>query len=151
MASLTQWKWVWTRSGRWWRTGKPGMLQSMGSQRVGHDWATEQQQCEVVAFPDGSAVKNPPAMQETWIWFLGQEDPLEEGMAIHSSILAWRIPWTEEPDWLQSIESQRVGHDWSDWACTRSMLGGQQRILNISKFSPWPRGDYSLMRKININ
>ena len=44
MASLTQWTWVWANSGRWWRTGKPGMLQSMGSQRVGHDWATEQQQ-----------------------------------------------------------------------------------------------------------
>ena len=44
MASLTQWTWVWASSGRWWRTGKPGMLQSMGLQRVGHDWATEQQQ-----------------------------------------------------------------------------------------------------------
>ena len=44
MASLTQWTWVWVNSGRWWRTGKPGMLQSMGSQRVGHDWVTEQQQ-----------------------------------------------------------------------------------------------------------
>ena len=42
---------------------------------------------------------------------LGQEDPLEEGMATHSNILAWRIPWTEEPDWLQSTGSQRVGHD----------------------------------------
>ena len=46
MASLTQWTWVWTNSGRWWRTGKPGVLQSMGSQRVGHGWATEQQQCD---------------------------------------------------------------------------------------------------------
>ena len=49
-------------------------------------------------FPVGSAVKNPPAMQEpqeTWVQFLGQEDPLEEGMASHSSILAWRIPWTD--------------------------------------------------------
>ena len=46
MASPTQWTWVWTNSGRWWRTGKPGVLQSMGSQRVGHGWATEQQQCD---------------------------------------------------------------------------------------------------------
>ena len=46
MASLTQWTWVWASSGRWWRTGKPGMLQSMGSQRVRHDWATEQQRTE---------------------------------------------------------------------------------------------------------
>ena len=51
-------------------------------------------------------------MQETWVGSLGWEDPLEEGMANHSSILAWRITWTEEPSGLQSIGSQRVGHDW---------------------------------------
>ena len=56
-------------------------------------------------------VKNPPAMQETWVKFLGWENPLEEGVATHSSILVWRIPWTEEPNGLQSIGSQRVGHD----------------------------------------
>ena len=55
-------------------------------------------------------VKNLPAMRETWAQSLGWEDPLEEGMATHSSILAWRIPWTEEPDGLQSMESQRVRH-----------------------------------------
>ena len=53
-------------------------------------------------------VKNPPTMQETWVRSLGQEDPLEESMASHSSILAWRIPWTEEPSGLQSLRSQRV-------------------------------------------
>ena len=61
-------------------------------------------------------VKNPPAMQETQemrVRSLGQEDPLEEGMATHSSILAWRIPWTEVPGGLQSMGSQRVGHDWA--------------------------------------
>ena len=58
-------------------------------------------------------VKNPPAVRETWVLSLGQQDPLEKGMAIHSSILAWRIPWTEEPSGLQSMGSQRVGHDWS--------------------------------------
>ena len=51
-------------------------------------------------------------MQETWVQSLGQEDPLERGMATHSSILAWNIPWTEEPGGLQSMGSQRVGHDW---------------------------------------
>ena len=56
-------------------------------------------------------VKNLPAMQETQVQSLGWEDPLEKGMAIHSSILAWRIPWAEEPGGLQSIGSQRVGHD----------------------------------------
>ena len=53
-------------------------------------------------------VKNPPAMRETWVRSLGWEDPLEEGMATHSSILAWRIPWTEEPGGLQSVGLQRV-------------------------------------------
>ena len=55
-------------------------------------------------------VKNPPAMQETWVQSLGQEDSLEEVMATLSSIVAWRIPWTEEPGGLQSIGLQRVGH-----------------------------------------
>ena len=52
-------------------------------------------------------------MQETWVWSLGREDPLEKEMATHSSILAWRIPWMEEPGGLQSMGSQRVGHDWA--------------------------------------
>ena len=56
-------------------------------------------------------VKNSPIMQETWVQLLGREDPLEKGMATHSSILAWRIPWTEEPDGLQSTGLQRVGHN----------------------------------------
>ena len=55
-------------------------------------------------------LKNLPAMQETQVGFLDWEDPLEKGMAIHSSIVAWRIPWTEEPGGLLSIGSQRVGH-----------------------------------------
>ena len=55
-------------------------------------------------------VKNPPAMQETWVQSLGQEDPLEKKMAIHSSVLIWIIPWTEEPCGLKSTGSQRVGH-----------------------------------------
>ena len=56
-------------------------------------------------------VKNLPAMWETWVRSLGQEDPLEKGMAIHSSILAWRISWAEEPGRLQSVASQRAGRD----------------------------------------
>ena len=62
-----------------------------------------------MGFPDGTVVKNLPAMQETqemWIQSLDQEDPLEEEMAIHSRILAWKIPWTEEPGRLQSLGSQ---------------------------------------------
>ena len=56
-------------------------------------------------------VKNPPAMQETRIQPLGWDDPVEKGMATHASILAWEIPWTEEPGGLQSMGSQRVGQD----------------------------------------
>ena len=56
-------------------------------------------------------VKNLPATRETWVQSLGQEDPLKKEMATHSSILAWRIPWTEEPGGVQSMGSQRVGHD----------------------------------------
>ena len=58
----------------------------------------------------GQIIKNLPAMQETQVQFLGQEDPLEKGMATHSSILAWKIPWTEEPGGLQCMRSQRVRH-----------------------------------------
>ena len=62
-------------------------------------------------FPGGSVVKNLPAMQETWVRSLGLEDPLEKGMATHSSILAWRIPGTGEPGGLPSMGSHRIGHD----------------------------------------
>ena len=58
-------------------------------------------------------VKNLPAMRKTWLWSLGWEDPLENTMATHFSILAWRIPWTEEPGGLQSMGYQRVGHNWA--------------------------------------
>ena len=56
-------------------------------------------------------LKRLPGMRETWVQSLGQEDPLEKEMAAHSSTLAWRIPWKEEPNRLQSMGSQRVGHD----------------------------------------
>jgi len=75
--------------------------------------------CILATTPPGRAslvaqiVKNLPATQETWVWSLGQEDPLEKGMATHSSILAWKIPETEEPGRLQSMGLQRVGHFWA--------------------------------------
>ena len=56
-------------------------------------------------------VKHLPSMQETWVQSLGGEDPLEKEMATHSSIIAWKTPWMEKPDGLQSMELQRVGHD----------------------------------------
>ena len=67
-------------------------------------------------------VKNLPTMQETQVQSLGQEDSLEKGMATHSSILAWRIPWTEEPGRLQSMGSQRVGQNWATDTSTSSCI-----------------------------
>ena len=67
--------------------------------------------CSLGASLVAQRIKCLPAMQETWVWSLGWEDPLEKEMATHSSILAWRIPWTEEPGGLQSMGSQRVGHN----------------------------------------
>ena len=66
----------------------------------------------VRAFLVAQVVKNLPEVQETWVWSLYWDDPLEKGMATHSSILAWRIPWTEEPGRVHSMGSQRVGHSW---------------------------------------
>ena len=63
------------------------------------------------AFLVAQLVKNLPAVQETWVRYLGWEDPLEKEVATHSRILAWKISWTEEPGGLQSMRSQRVGHD----------------------------------------
>ena len=66
-----------------------------------------------MGFPGGSEVKSLPSRWETRVRSLGQEDPLEKEIAIHSSILAWEIPWMEEPSRLQSMGSQRVGQDWA--------------------------------------
>ena len=85
-------------------------------------------------------VKNLPAMLETQVQSLGQEGPLEKGMATHSSILAWRIPWTEEPGGLHSMVSQRMGHSWVTNTFTfirvtklespdKQMEGGMPRIF----------------------
>ena len=83
-------------------------------------------------------------MRETWVWSLGQEDPLEKEMVIHSSILAWRIPWTKEPGKLQSIGSQRVGHNWATftftWADGRKLgsAGSLSRPTSASHLSNGP-------------
>ena len=77
-------------------------------------------------------VKNLSAMQETWVRSLSQEDPLEKGMDAHSNILSWRIPWTEEPRRLQSMESQRVGEA---WMLTLLLLSLSGKLLAYSV--PW--------------
>ena len=78
-------------------------------------------------------VKNSPAIQETWVRSLGWEDPLEKGTATYSSILAWRIPGTEEPGGLQYIRSQRVRHDWATF--TYSFITQQQKTNTITNTS----------------
>ena len=70
-------------------------------------------------------VKNPPAMPETWVWSLGGDDALKKRTATHSSILAWKMLWIEKPGRLQSVGSQRVGHDWATFTFT----------FNITKLS----------------
>ena len=85
---------------------EPGGLQSIGLQ-LNTD-TTENRHPQL---PAAQMVKNLPAVQETSVQSLGQEDPLEKGIAIHSSILAWRISWTEESGGLQSIGSQTVRHN----------------------------------------
>ena len=75
-------------------------------------------------------VKNLPAKQETRVWSLGWEDPLEEGMADHFSILTWEIPGTEEPGRLQSKGSHRVGHDWSNWPHMHEILSNKKEQIS---------------------
>jgi len=66
-----------------------------------------------MGFSGGSVVKNPPAKQETQVQSVGWEDPLEKEIAIYPSILAWKMPWTEEPGGLQTVALQKFGHDWT--------------------------------------
>ena len=77
------------------------------------------------ASPVAHMVKNPPAMWEIWVQSLGREDPLEEGMATHSIVLGWRIPWTEKPGGLQSRGSQRGRHDWA----TKHSTGKVEKVM----------------------
>ena len=92
----------------------------------------------LTVFPVAQKVKNPPTVQETWVRSLGREDPLEEGVATHSSVLGWGILWTEEPDRLQSIGLQRVRHNWSDLTCVYTynryfMFRNSNIVLNFQK------------------
>ena len=79
-------------------------------------------------------VKNPPVMQGTWIPFLGWKDPMEKEMAIHSSIFAWKSPWTEEPGGLQSIGLQRVGHNLMSKETKKEILLVNRNTVNFCIF-----------------
>ena len=97
-------------------------------------------------------LKRLPAMWETWVRFLGWEDPLEKEMATHSSILAWRILWTEEPGGLQSTGSQRVRHDWATSLFHLCILS--LPIVNVmlhKEISPWSPARRDTITKFNLN
>ena len=139
MASLTQWTWVWVSSTSWWWTGRPvgcnpwGCKESdMAEQLNWTSWGTVAnslvswadcwrfgQSSNIMGFPGGTSGKESTCQ---WRRFWGWEDPLQEEMTTYSSILAWEIPWTEEPGKLQSMGSQRVR---GSWACrhTNFMCG----------------------------
>ena len=105
--------------------------------------------------------------QEIWVWSLGQEDLLEEGMATHSNILAWRISWTEEPGGLQPIWSQRVGHDWvtelnwtelnthcwrKKWQPTPLFLPGESHgQRNLAGYSPQGRKEWDTTKRLHFH
>ena len=135
---------------------EPGRLQSMGLHKVGHDWRDLaaalaaaaamwprhsnqhilSQLVQSLGFPGRSSGREPtcpcrrPQRYGFDHWF--RKNPLEKEMATHSSILAWRIPWTEEPGGLQSIGLQKVGHYWSDLACMHlESLISKYWVLNI--------------------
>ena len=113
MASLTRWTWVSVNSWIWWWTGRPGVLQFMESQRVGHDWATElnwtellvyviclihkQMYMKVQGFPGGSVVKNMPVMQETWVWSLVRRIPWRREWLPTIVFFPGESPWIVEP------------------------------------------------------
>ena len=131
MVSPTQRTWVWANSGK--RASlvaqlvknPPAMQRPRFDSWVGKIPGRRDRLPTPVflGFPVAQLVKNPPAMQETWVPSLSCEDPLEEEMATHSSILAWRIPWTEEPAGLQTTGSQRLGHNCRDLAHVLSKAG----------------------------
>ena len=100
---------------RAWRiqwTEEPGRLQFMGSQRVRHNWATSLLNSVKRGIPGGSYGKEYACNEGDWVWSLGWEDSLEKEMVTHSTILAWKIPWTEESGRLQSTASQKDMNVW---------------------------------------
>ena len=81
--------------------------------------------------------KNLTAVPETWVQYLGQEDPVEKGVATHSSILTWRVPWTEEPGGLQNMGSQRVTTEWLT-LCIFKLAGNKLIVHKSTQTSPFP-------------
>ena len=111
------------------RDGEPGGLPSIGSHRVGHDWSD----LAAAAFLMAQLVKSPPAMWETWVWSLGWRDPLEKGTATHSSILAWRIPWTvyRPKGCKESDTTDRLSHSHTHF-CLYEKTGARKKQFKVN-------------------
>ena len=111
-------------------------------QKTHEGWHYEVLRFGVSSYTTGGKIIHLPMqeMKETWVPFLGREDPLEEGMAIHSTILAWKIPWTEEPGGQQSMGSQRFR---PDWICmyTSKHLGLLKMVLAFCFYKCWVFGE----------
>ena len=97
-------------------------------------------------------VKNLPTIPQTWVWSLDQEDPLEKRMATYSSILAWRIPWTEEPSGLQSMGLQRVRHDWATNITTTcwKFCFGKVNLMVVCSRREEEQGDAFVVAKVVV-
>ena len=111
MPSPMWWTWVWVGSGHWWWTGKPGVLQFMGSLGVRHNWVNELNWTDLKDSLVAQLVKNLPTILETWIWSLDWANPLEKETATHSSILAWRIPM-DRGAWLAIAHRVAKSQTW---------------------------------------
>ena len=105
MPSPTQWTWVWVNSTGWWWRGRPGVLQSVGLQRVRCDWATE--------LTDGWSAKESSCMQETWVWSLGQADPLEEEMQPTPVFVPGKFHGQRNLVGYSPWSCKKAGQDWS--------------------------------------
>ena len=127
-------------------TADPGGLPSMGSHRVGYNWSDL-----AAAAASLWVIKNLSEMWETRVRPLGQEDPLEKGMATHSSILAWRIPWTEDPGGLQSMGLKRDGQDWATNTFTFHLLGKYSHITAKSTLSEKRWNNFSINNHANCS
>ena len=132
MASPSRWTWIWGSSRSW--TGRPGMLQSRGLQKARYDWATELNWCYIRASLVAQTMNNPPAMRETWVWSLGWEDPLKEGMTTHSSILAWRIPMDRGAWWDTVHGVEKSQHGWATKPQPMSYMKVVQRVNPKSSY-----------------
>ena len=130
-----QWNWVICRD-----VDEPGVCHTEWNKLVGERQVLYVDAIWYIYISYGASlvaqmVHNLLVMLETWVWSLGQEDTLEEDMATHSSILAWRIPWTEEPGRLQSTGSQRIRHDWVTKHSTAYI--SLSNICNLEKWYKW--------------